>query len=87
MGAEMRHTGLLCTSVRVFDVFTAVRHTSFLLLITQKGAPHRSDSDFASEETKRMIGCTLEAMLFDARIETDESVISLRHLQLNENDE
>jgi hypothetical protein len=30
-----------------------------------------------------MIGCILEATFFDARTETDKSVVSLKHLQLN----
>ena len=65
----------------MFSPQCGIHHFSSWLL--RKGAPHRSDWNFTSVETKRTIGCTLEAMLFDARIETDKSVNSLRHLQLN----
>ena len=69
-----------------FRIFAVPRQSSMQLLSfwsLWKGAPHQSDWNFASIETKTMIGCILEATFFDARTETDKSVVSLKHLQLN----
>ena len=69
-----------------FRIFAVPPQSSIQLLSfwsLRKGAPHQSDWNFASIETKTMIGCILEATFFDAWTETDKSVVSLKHLQLN----
>ena len=69
-----------------FRIFAVPPQSSIQLLSfwsLWKGAPHQSDWNFASIETKTMISCILEATFFDARTETDKSVVSRKHLQLN----